>query len=113
MEFFPIENSTAGSVNDVNDLLIEYDNYIVGEVVLKISHALLGLEDSDISDIKKIYSHPQALMQSQAFLNSNRKWQQISMKNTAGAAKKFLKIMILHRRLLPVFTPQKSMDLKY
>ena len=87
---FPIENSTAGSVNDVNDLLIEYDNYIVGEVVLKISHALLGLEDSDISDIKKIYSHPQALMQSQAFLNSNRKWQQISMKNTAGAAKKVL-----------------------
>ncbi len=87
---FPIENSTAGSVSDINDLLIEYDNYIVGEVELKISHALLGLEASSLSDIKKIYSHPQALMQSQSFLNSNRDWQQISVKNTAGAAKKVL-----------------------
>jgi len=87
---FPIENSTAGSICDVYDLLTEYDNYIVGEVELKISHALLGLPASDISQIKKIYSHPQALMQSAGFLNSNRKWQQISLRNTALAAKKVL-----------------------
>lgn len=86
----PIENSTAGSVSDVNDLLMEYDNYIVGEVELKISHALLGVEGSSLKDVKKIYSHPQALMQSQSFLNSHRDWQLISMKNTAGAAKKVL-----------------------
>lgn len=86
---FPIENSTAGSICDVYDLLTEYDNYIVGEVELKISHALLGLPDSNIENITKIYSHPQALMQSAAFLNSNN-WQQISMINTAVAAKKVL-----------------------
>ena len=39
----PIENSSAGEVNDIYDLLEEYDNYIVGEQILKINHALLGL----------------------------------------------------------------------
>lgn len=87
---FPIENSTAGSICDVYDLLTEYDNYIVGEVELKINHALLGLPSAELSQIKKIYSHPQALMQSAGFLNSNRSWQQISLKNTAVAAKKVL-----------------------
>lgn len=87
---FPIENSTAGSVSDVYDLLVEYDNYIIGEVVLKIQHALLGLEGSELGQIKTIYSHPQALMQSAGFLEANKQWQSISMKNTAGAAKRVL-----------------------
>lgn len=87
---FPIENSTAGSICDVYDLLTEYDNYIVGEVEMKISHALLGLRDSNIDDIATVYSHPQALMQSARFLNANKSWKQVSMVNTAVAAKKVL-----------------------
>jgi len=86
----PIENSTAGSVTQVYDLLMEYDNYIVGELFLKIEHALIGLSGARISDIKKVYSHPQALMQSEGYLYRHKEWQQISVSNTAVSAKKVL-----------------------
>lgn len=86
----PIENSTAGSVTDIYDLLIEFDNYIVGEQILKIEHALLGVEDAQLSDITTVYSHPQGFMQSQRYLQEHRDWQQISIHNTAIAAKKVL-----------------------
>ncbi|MFR0985602.1 MAG: prephenate dehydratase domain-containing protein [Frisingicoccus sp.] len=55
----PIENSSTGSVNDVYDLLSAYDNHIVGETMIKIEHALLGLPGSRIEDIRTVYSHPQ------------------------------------------------------
>ncbi len=84
----PIENSTAGSVSEVYDLLANYDNYIVGEVDIKISHMLLGLEGATISDIKTVYSHPQALMQCNKYLDENRQWQTVSLQNTAVSAKK-------------------------
>ena len=63
----PIENSTAGIVNDNYDLLEEYDNYIVGEQILSIQHALLGTPDAELSDIRTVYSHPQGLMQCASF----------------------------------------------
>ena len=59
----PIENSSAGSVADVYDLLVKYDNYIVGETYVKVDHVLLGLPDAELSDIELVYSHPQGLMQ--------------------------------------------------
>ena len=86
----PIENSTAGSVTQVYDLLMEYDNYIVGETFLKVEHALIGLPEAEISDIKRVYSHPQALMQSEGYLYQHKDWQQISVSNTAASAKKIL-----------------------
>lgn len=84
----PIENSTAGIVNDNYDLLGEYDNYIVGEQIISIQHALLGTPDAEISDIRTVYSHPQGLMQCAKYLDEHRDWQQISVLNTAVAAKK-------------------------
>lgn len=84
----PIENSTAGIVNDNYDLLEEFDNYIVGEQILTIQHALLGIQDAELSDIRTVYSHPQGLMQCAKYLDDNRQWQQISLKNTAVAAQK-------------------------
>lgn len=84
----PIENSTAGTVNDVYDLLGFYDNYIVGEVYLKVEHALLGLPEAELSDIRVVYSHPQGLMQCAPFLNAHPEWQQRSVNNTAVSAKK-------------------------
>lgn len=86
----PIENSSAGAVNEVYDLLMEFENYIVGEVFLPIDHTLAGLPDTKLSDIERVYSHPQALMQSAKFLDDHRDWQQISVANTAVAAKKVL-----------------------
>ena len=86
----PIENSSAGAVNEVYDLLMEFENYIVGEVFLPIDHTLAGLPGTKLSDIERVYSHPQALMQSAKFLDEHRDWQQISVANTAIAAKKVL-----------------------
>ena len=86
----PIENSSAGAVNEVYDLLMEFENYIVGEVFLPIDHTLAGLPGAKLSDIERVYSHPQALMQSAKFLDEHRDWQQISVANTAVAAKKVL-----------------------
>lgn len=86
----PIENSSAGAVNEVYDLLMEFENYIVGEVFLPIDHTLAGLPGTKLSDIERVYSHPQALMQSAKFLDEHREWQQISVANTAVAAKKVL-----------------------
>ena len=86
----PIENSSAGAVNEVYDLLMEFENYIVGEVFLPIEHTLAGLPGTKLSDIERVYSHPQALMQSARFLDDHRDWQQISVANTAVAAKKVL-----------------------
>jgi chorismate mutase/prephenate dehydratase len=83
----PIENSTAGIVSENYDLLAEFEEYIVGEQIIKIEHCLLGLPGTKMEDIKTVYSHPQSLMQSAKFL-SEHDWQLISMQNNAFAAKK-------------------------
>ncbi len=82
----PLENSTAGIVGDNYDLLEEYDNYIVGEKIITIDHALMGLADAELSDIRTVYSHPQALMQCAKYLDGHRDWEQTSVSNTAVAA---------------------------
>ena len=84
----PIENSTAGAISQVYDLLIEYDNYIVGETYVKVEHALMSVEDATEEDIKVVYSHPQSLMQCDKFLEEHRDWKQISLSNNAVSAKK-------------------------
>ena len=84
----PIENSSAGSVRENYDLLVEYDHCIVGEQIIKIEHVLLGLPEAELSDIDQVYSHPQALMQCSKILEEHRDWEKISLKNTAVSAKK-------------------------
>ncbi|MCR5594305.1 MAG: prephenate dehydratase [Lachnospiraceae bacterium] len=84
----PIENSTAGSVSQIYDLLVEFESYIVGEQVIKIKHCLMGVPDGKLDDIKTVYSHPQSLMQSARYLKEHPGWKQISMQNNAFAAQK-------------------------
>ena len=84
----PIENSTAGIVSEIYDLLVEYENYIVGEQVIPISHCLLGHKGTNLDEVELVYSHPQSLMQSSRFLNEKSSWKQISMQNNAFAAQK-------------------------
>ncbi len=83
----PIENSSAGIVSEIYDLLVEFENYIVGEQIIKIEHCLMASPGAKIEDIRTVYSHPQSLMQSSHYLFETG-WQQISMKNNAFAAKK-------------------------
>jgi len=81
----PIENSLEGSVNAVNDLLIETDLQIVGEMNIPIHHCLLALPETDYREVKVVYSHPQALGQCRNFLLRN-KFEARPYYDTAGAA---------------------------
>ena len=83
----PLENSTAGSVNKVYDLMINHNFSIVRTFRLKIDHNLLALPGADISGIKEIYSHEQAIGQCAGFLNSLPGIKVIPVENTAVAAK--------------------------
>ena len=69
-------------------MLFRSDNYIVAETFVPVKHFLLGTKDSTLDDIRRVYAHPQALLQSSEFLNKRAGWQQISMENNAVAAKK-------------------------
>lgn len=82
----PIENSTAGSVKKVYDLMIHHNFSIVRTFRLKIDHNLLAKPGSKISDIKEIYSHEQAINQCTKFLKKFPNAQIIPVENTAVAA---------------------------
>ncbi len=86
----PIENSTSGSLSDIYDLFLKYDNKIVGEQVEKIDHALLGLPGATIDDITDIYTHAQPLLQCSEFLAKYPSWQNHAYGSTADSAKKIL-----------------------
>ena len=87
----PVENSTAGSVNEVYDLLKEYDIKIVASQRLTINHCLLGTQGATLADITKVYSHPQALYQCKNFLNAN-KIEAVADTNTAVACERVLEL---------------------
>ncbi|MCI8852310.1 MAG: prephenate dehydratase [Lachnospiraceae bacterium] len=108
----PIENSTAGIVSDIYDLLVEFDNYIVAEKIIPIHHALLGLPDAQVSDIQTVYSHPQGLMQCSRFLEEHRGWQQVSMLNTAMAARKVLEDQDKSQAAIASMAAAKAFGLK-
>ena len=84
----PIENSTAGIVQDNYDLLTQYDHVIVGEQLIPCQHVLMGLPGTELCEIQHVYSHPQALMQCRDFLNAHPDWNIHPYGNTAKAAKK-------------------------
>ena len=82
----PIENSTAGSVKKVYDLMIRHKFYIVRSFRLKVDHNLLVNPGTQESDIKEIYSHEQALNQCTDFLAKFKGAKIIPVENTAVAA---------------------------
>ncbi len=83
----PIENSTAGAVGDVYDLLAKYQHFVVGEVIVPVHHCLLGLPGTTFSDILQVHSHPQAIQQCRSYLLAHPDWQECPRCNTAGSAK--------------------------
>jgi len=84
----PIENTTAGSINEAYDLLAKTNLSIVGEEVLLIEHCLIALEETVIGEIRHIYSHPQALAQCSNFLSSLPNCVVESFQDTAMAVEK-------------------------
>jgi prephenate dehydratase len=83
----PIENSVGGSIHRNFDLLLEHGLPIVGEVELPVVHHLLALPGTRIEQVKRIYSHPQALAQCDRFLRAQTGVEVIATYDTAGSAK--------------------------
>ena len=83
----PLENSTAGSVNEVYDLMMRHNFSIVKSVRIKVAHNLLAKKGVSLSDIKEIYSHEQAIGQCSEFLSTLSGVKIVPCENTALAAK--------------------------
>jgi chorismate mutase / prephenate dehydratase len=82
----PVENSLEGSINRVYDLLLNSNLMVCGEIEVRIAHCLIGNPGANLSSVRKVYSHPQALAQSQRFLK-NLKAELIPAYDTAGSVK--------------------------
>lgn len=82
----PVENSTAGSVTEVYDLILQYRHFITAGVNMGIRQNLLACPGADLSTIRTVYSHPQALAQSEAFLKAHG-YTAVSFSSTAAAAR--------------------------
>lgn len=86
----PIENTTAGSINETYDLLADDNLHIVGEEAIRIIHCLLAVEDVPVDRIRRILSHPQAIAQCSNFLAKLHDCKVESYIDTAMSAKKVL-----------------------
>ena len=95
----PIENSTAGSVNKVYDLMSKNKFYIVRSIRLKVDHSLLAKKGTSLTDVKEIFSHEQAINQCSEFLNSLSGVKVTVCANTAMAAKMVAVMLRLYLRL--------------
>ncbi len=85
----PIENTTAGSINDAYDLLAQMDLALVGEEVQRVDHCLVGLAaDVQVSELRRVFSHPQALAQCTEFLARFEHIQVESFTDTAMAVER-------------------------
>lgn len=84
----PIENTTAGSINDTYDLLADKNLFIIGEEVLRVIHCLMAREKVEISHIRRVLSHPQAIAQCSRFLAGLSRCHVESYFDTAMAARK-------------------------
>lgn len=83
----PIENSTAGSVNKIYDLMAKFKFHIVRGARIQVGHALLAKRGAELSDIKEIYSHEQAISQCSEFLAGHKDIKVNICENTAVAAR--------------------------
>ena len=82
----PIENSTTGSVLPVLNRLVTADVHVVAEHKKVANHSLLGLEGARLSDIRRVFSHPEALSQAENAI-ARRGWESVPVHDTAGAVR--------------------------
>lgn len=83
----PVENSLAGSVVRVFDLLLESELAIVAETILPIEMQLIALHGASLGDIRSVASHPMALAQCERFFAAHPNWKRIPAEDTAGSVR--------------------------
>ena len=88
----PIENTTAGSINQVYDLLRKTPLQIVGEEILQVRHCLAGMPGAPIEGVRRVLSHPQGLIQCSNFIASLDRIEQVAFIDTAAAAQEVTRV---------------------
>lgn len=83
----PVENSAAGTVAQVYDLMVRRDFRIVKALKLKVNHVLLGVRGTRLDEVREVKSHPQALAQCSRYLKAHTSWRAVADVNTAIAAR--------------------------
>jgi prephenate dehydratase len=83
----PIENTLAGSVLRVYDLLVESGFWITAEIVLPIEHHLIGCPGATLAGIRSVESHPMALAQCESLIAAHPEWKRVPAEDTAGSAR--------------------------
>lgn len=86
----PVENTLAGSVVRVYDLLLESPLEICGETILPIEHHLMGCPGTKFEDIRAVASHPMALAQCERFFESNSRLKRLPAEDTAGSVREMM-----------------------
>lgn len=86
----PVENTLAGSVVRVYDLLLESPLEICGETILPIEHHLMGCPDACFEDIRAVASHPMALAQCELFFEAHPRLKRIPAEDTAGSVREMI-----------------------
>jgi prephenate dehydratase len=92
----PIENTLAGSVVEHYDLLREHQVSIEREIVVRIEHHVIGIRDSNIEEVQRVYSHPVALAQCRSFFEQHPGIEPIAFYDTAGAVKQIVQLRDRH-----------------
>lgn len=92
----PIENSLAGSVLEHFDLLLTHDVQVERETLLRIRHNLIGMPDTRIEDIARVFSHPVALAQCRRFLAQHTDMESFAYYDTAGSVKQLMELRDRH-----------------
>ena len=96
----PVENSAAGSVAAVYDLMDSHRFHIVKALRLKVNHVLLGVRGAKLEDIREVASHPHALAQCRGFFKSRPAIKAVPETNTASAAKDLAASRSLNRAVI-------------
>lgn len=86
----PLENSLVGSVHRCYDLLLHSNLHIVAEIILPISHFLVGGRDASFEDIKTVESHPVALAQCERFFAAHAELKRVAADDTAGSVRRVI-----------------------
>jgi prephenate dehydratase len=86
----PVENTLAGSVVRVFDLLLESTLQIVAETILPIEHHLIGCPGASLADIRSVASHPMALAQCERLFTDHPSWKRVPAEDTAGSVREVL-----------------------
>lgn len=89
--FAPVENSLAGSVVRVFDLLLESRLAIVAETILPIEMQLIALPGTSLQDIRSVASHPMALAQCERFFAAHPEWKRVPAEDTAGSVREMMR----------------------